>query len=82
MKQSRNQYGVKIAGCSGHEILYCKTRSDANRVRRVIREYTSDDKNFSGAETLSRLSRLASKRRGITAEKIINEFEKKEVGHE
>ena len=69
----RTHYGVKIQGVSGCEIAYCKTRSDANRIRRVLRAYKNQG-YFTSGETLSKLCDFSAQKKGAVTQKIIAEF--------
>ena len=66
-------FGAKIEGCSGEEIIYCKTRSTANRVRRVTRAYVKAG-HFSGARTLRALADLAANSKYNSTTSIIEKF--------
>ena len=66
----RSRYGVKLEGCSGMEIVWCRTRADADRVRRVVRAYTG----FTGARTLEALANHALRSRGQSTVGILSQF--------
>ena len=65
---------VKIRGCSGIELFYCRGEATAKRIRKAIKLYSAESRNFTGAYTLSRLVSLASDRKGISAREIVQEF--------
>ena len=75
----RESYGVTLQTTTGPMTIKCSSRTEAERVRRVIAKWWRQQ----GAQdwrTLERLARLAIERKGIPAEEIISEFRRKDNG--
>jgi len=73
MTTTRTHYGVCLAGCSGREVVWCDTRSTADRVRRVYRAWCAAGL-WSGARTLYDLAVYAAAHRGERTQGIIAGF--------
>jgi len=69
----RKSYGVRLKGTSGQETIWCDTRADANRVRRVYKQWVKES-GWTGWKTLEALAELAQQRQGKSAAEIIGEF--------
>jgi len=75
----RQRYGVKLIGVSGQETIWCGTRTAANRVRRVYRQWVKEG-GWTGWRTLEELANLAVNRPGKSVAEIIGEFRR--IGEE
>ena len=69
----RDYYGVILKGCSGYEIIHCAKRSDADRVRRVIRQWIQSGE-WTGCKTLKELAYMAIDTPLVSTQNIINKF--------
>jgi len=69
----RESFGIILKGASGQETVLCDTRTDANRVRRVYRQWIKES-GWTGWRTLQELANLALQRRGESVAEIIGEF--------
>jgi hypothetical protein len=74
MAKKRSKYGVKAKGCSGVDLMWCAARPTADRVRRVLREWSSNKQNFTGTQTMAALADLAAKSKGKGVAAIISAF--------
>ena len=70
---AREYYGVRLTGCSGTDLVRYRSRSTADRVRRVIRAWIAQGE-WSGWATLNALAEMAAARPGATVEHIIDDF--------
>jgi ribonuclease HI len=75
----RKSYGVRLKGTSGQETIWCDTRTDANRVRRVYKQWVKEN-GWTGWKTLEALADLALQRQGKSTAEIIGEFRR--IGEE
>ena len=76
MSNMRDKYGVTLQTTTGPMTIKCSSRTEAERVRRVIAKWWRQ----SGAQdwkTLNDLAELAKVRPGTPAEQIISEFRRK-----
>lgn len=73
MSEKRENYGVTLQTTLGPMTIKCSSRTEAERVRRVMAKWWRQQ----GAQdwkTLETLARFAIERKGIDREEIISEY--------
>ena len=68
-KERRKWYGAKVTGCSGSETWFFRRRCDADRCRKIVKEYKKT-RGFTGRETIHNIIRIALDKRKTVIQHI------------